>query len=155
MEAHELDQTIMNVPDLDRDWLKSFGYLSAHRAGPVDVILGVQYSHLHAENEVRQGLPFQPVAKRTRLGWHVIGPDKVKSSTVTLLNFAMKIDLDKFHDFETLGVRAPECNCPQETMTREERKSMELLHSSRRKIDGRYEIGLPWKKLPNYQTTNL
>ena len=72
VEAHELDQSIINVPDLDRDWLKSFGHLSdiefPHRAGPVDVILGVQYSHLHAESEVRQGLPLQPVAKRTRLG---------------------------------------------------------------------------------------
>ena len=78
----------------------------------------------------------------------MIGPDKVKSSTVMLLNFAKKIDLDKFYDFETLGVRAPKCNCRQETMTRAGRKTMELLQSSSRKIDGRYEIGLPWTKDP-------
>ena len=92
VEAHEWDYTIINVPSLDRDWLKSFDHLSdiefPHRPGPIDLILGVQYSHLHAEHEVRQGLPFQPVAKRTKLGWHVIGPDNAKGSTVSYLNFA-------------------------------------------------------------------
>ena len=86
VEAHELDQTIINVPAQNRDWLKSFDHLSdvefPHSSGPVDLILGVQYSHLHAESEkIRQGLPFQPVAKRTKLGWHVIGPDNAHSST--------------------------------------------------------------------------
>ena len=152
VEAHELDQTIINVPALNRDWLKSFDHLSdiefPHSSGPVDLILGVQYSHLHAESEVRQGLPFQPVAKRTKLAWHVIGPDNAHSSTSAYLNFVKKIDLEKFYDFETLGVRAPDCNCPEEIMTREGRKTIELFESSCRKLDGRYEIGLPWKKDP-------
>ena len=119
----------------------------------MDLILGVQYSHLHAESEVRQGFPFQPVAKRTRLGWQVIDPDNVQGSTMSYVNFARKVNLEKFYDFETLGVRAPECNCPQETMTRDGRKTMEQFESSCKKLDGRYEIGLPLKeqpaKLPN------
>ena len=69
IEAHEIDNTIVNVQALDRPWLKSFPHLRdvhfSHKAGPIDLILGVQYSHLHAEEEVRQGLPFKPVAKRT------------------------------------------------------------------------------------------
>ena len=48
VEAHELDQAIINVPALNRNWLKSFGHLSdielPHCAGPVDLILGVQYT---------------------------------------------------------------------------------------------------------------
>ena len=64
VEAHELDQTIINVPALNRDWWKSFDHLSdiefPHSSGPVDLILGVQYSHLHAESEVRQGLRSSP-----------------------------------------------------------------------------------------------
>ena len=152
VEAHELDHTIINVPALGRDWLKSFDHLSdiefPHRAGPIDLILGVQYSHLHAEDEVRQGLPFQPVAKRTKLGWHVIGPDNVKDSTVSYLNFARKINLEKFYDFETLGVRAPDCNCPEQIMSRDGKKAMELFESSCKLLDGRYVIGLPWKKDP-------
>ena len=107
VEAHEIDHTTINIPALDRTWLQSFDHLSdiefPHRAGAVDLILDVQYSHLHAESEVRQG--FQPVGKRTKLGWHVIGPDSVKCSTVSCVNFAKKINLEKFYDFETLGIR--------------------------------------------------
>ena len=154
VEANEIDHTIINIPALDRTWLQSFDHLSnidfPHRAGPVDLILGVQYSHLHAASEVRQGLPFQPVGKRQ---WHVIGPDNAKASTVGYVNFARKINLEKFYDFETLGVRAPDCSCPDETLSCDGKKAMELFESSCMKLDGRYVIGLPWKKdsahLPN------
>ena len=48
IEAHEIDNTIVNVPALDRPWLKSFPHLRgvqfSHKAGPVDLILRVQYS---------------------------------------------------------------------------------------------------------------
>ena len=115
---------------------------------PIGITLGVQYSHLHAEDEVQQGLPFQPVAKITKLRWHVIGPDNVKDSTVSYLNFARKINLEKFYDFETLGVRAPDCNCPEQIMSRDGKKAMELFESSCKLLDGRYVIGLPWKKDP-------
>ena len=120
----------------------------------LDLILGVQYnSHLHAESEVREGSPFQPVAKRARLGWHVIGPDNAQGSNMSCVNCTRKVNLEKFYDFKTLGVRAPEYNCPQQTMTRDGRKAMELFESSCKKLNGRYEISLPWKedpaKLPN------
>ena len=69
------------------------------------------------------------------------------------MNFAKKINLEKFYDFETLGVRAPDCSCPDETLSRDGKKAMELCESSCMKLDGRYVIGLPWKKdsahLPN------
>ena len=142
VEAHELDQTIINVPALNRNWLKSLGHLSdiefPHCAGPVDLILGVQYT---------------TSTRRMRHAWHVIGPDNAQGSTISYVNFARKINVEKFYDFETPGVRAPECNCPQETMTRDGRKTMESFESSCKKLDGRYGIGLPWKedpaKLPN------
>lgn len=150
IEAHELDHTIINVLSLNRTWLKSSDHLSdiefAHRAGPIDLILEVQYSHLHAESE---GLPFQPVAKRTRLGWHVIGPDSnTEDPTISLLYFVRKINIAKFYKFETVRVRAPNYSCPEETMSREGKKALELFEESCKLLDGRYVIGLPWKKDP-------
>ena len=157
IDAHELDHTIINVPELNKAWLKSFSHLSdiefPHRAGPIDLILGVQYSHLHAESEVREGWAFQPIAKRTKLGWYAIGPDEEKTSPVGPISFVEKIDLDKFYDFETVGVRANQCKCPENTMSRDGREATQLFESSCRKINGRYIIGLPWRqdpqKLPN------
>ena len=137
--------------------LKSFDHLSdiqfPHSAGPVDLILEVQYNHVHAEHEVPQGLPLQPVAKRTKHGWHVIDPDNVKGSNVSYLNFTGKIDVERFYDFETLGVRALNCNCPKQTMPRDGKKAMELFESPCKLLDERYVIGLPREKdsvnLPN------
>ena len=122
IEAHEIDKTIFNVPALDRPWLKSFSRLRdvefPHKAGPIDLILGVQYSHLHAEEEMRQGLPFQPVGKRTRLGWHVIGSDSSKGTTqICSISFFQKLNMERFHEFETLGVQARDCTCPKTVMS--------------------------------------
>ena len=81
IEAHEIEKTIFSILPLDRQWQHSFPYLSdlnfPHKAGPVDLILGFQYTHLNAEDEIRQGLPFEPVAKKTKIGWLVIGSDNL------------------------------------------------------------------------------
>mgnify|MGYP000338532850 CR=1 FL=1 len=59
IEVHEVEKTTLSVPALDRQWLGSFSHLSAlafpPKAGPADLILGVQYSHLYAEDEIHQG----------------------------------------------------------------------------------------------------
>ena len=125
-----------------------------HRQGHIDLILGVQYSHLRAESEAQQGLPFQPVGKKTKLGWHVIGPDNAKGPTISCINFPRKINLEKFYDFETLGIQEPETNCPQETMSHDGEKAMELFESSRRRLNGRFIIGLPWKQDPTQLPNN-
>ena len=101
VEAHEIEKTVISIPALDRSWLHKFNHLRdirlTHKAGPVDLILGVQYSHLHVEEETRQGLPFEPVGKRTKLGWLVIGPDNSKTfSPILSINFVKKLTLRNF-----------------------------------------------------------
>lgn len=159
IEAHEIDKTILNVPALDRPWLKSFAHLRdvefPHKAGPIDLILGVQYSHLHAEEEVRQGLQFQPVGKRTCLGWHVIGSDNSKETTqICFISFIQKLNMERFYEFETLGVQAHDCSCPKTVMSAEDRMAMDLFEASCTKEDNRYVIGLPWKKDPHLLPNN-
>ena len=70
IEAHEIKKTVLSVPALNRPWLDSFDHLHgltySHKAGPIDLILGVQYSHLYAEEDIRKGEPFQPVAKKSK-----------------------------------------------------------------------------------------
>lgn len=158
IEAHEIEKTTLSVPALDRQWLSSFPHLSAlafpHKAGPVDLILGVQYSHLHAEDEIRQGLPFEPVAKRTKLGWLVIGSDNLqKQDHVCAINLMEPLNLERFYEFETLGVQAKDCPCPNIAVSRDEKRAMELMESSCKRLGNLYTIGLPWKKdkalLPN------
>ena len=153
IEAHEIDKTILNVPALDRPRLKSFSHLRdvefPHKAGPINLILGVQYSHLNAEVEKPQGLPFQPVGKRTRLGWHVIGSDSSKGTTqICSISFVQKLNMERFYEFETLGVQARDCSCPKTVMSTEDRMAMDSFEASYTKEANRYLIGLPWKKDP-------
>ena len=116
IEAHEIEKTVFGVPPFDRQWLLSFNHLSdivlSHKAGPVDLILGVQYSHLHAECDIRQGRPFDPVGKRTKLGWFGIGSDNAKNSdTVCSISFVEPLNISEFYELETLGVQARDCPC--------------------------------------------
>ena len=152
VHAHEIDKTVLSVPPLDRPWLSSFPHLSdieiPHKAGPIDLVLGVQYSHLHAEEEIRQGLPFEPVGKRTKLGWFIIGADNTYTPAVYSVNFFDKVDMNLLYDLETLGIRATSCTCSVNNMSNDDKAAMEIFKSSCHKEADRYEIELPWKKDP-------
>ncbi|XP_046555836.1 uncharacterized protein LOC124265089 [Haliotis rubra] len=159
IEAYELEKTVTGVPALDSQWLQSFSHLSDlsfnHKAGPIDLILGIQYSHLHAEIENRQGLPFQPIARKSVLGWYVLGPDNTKRmSTVCSVNFMEKINLEKFYDFETIGIQSPNCSCPKESISSDDKTAMEMFKASCKKVGERYEIALPWKMDPHMLPDN-
>jgi predicted aspartyl protease len=56
IEAHEIEKTIFSVPDLNRKLLGTFSHLQdiefRQAPGSVDLILGVHYTHLHAEEEI-------------------------------------------------------------------------------------------------------
>ena len=151
IEAHEIDKTIVNVSEVDRKWLSSFPHLKDiefhHISGPIDLILGVHYTHLHAEEEIRQGKEFQPVAKKSKLGWYVIGADdKKRTSECCSIHFVRKINMEKFYEFETLGVQAVNCSCPKLALSLDDKRAMELMEQSCKLENDRYVIGLPLKK---------
>ena len=134
----------------------SFNHLShivlSHKAGPVDLILGVQYSHLHAKCEIRQGRPLDPVGKGTKLGWFAIGSDNAKNSdTVCSISFVELSNIAEFYELETLGVQARDCPCSR--VATSPNKAIELMENSCKHRGDRYMVGLPWQKdkslLPN------
>ena len=136
IEAHEIDKTIVNVPEVDKKWLSSFPHLKDfefhHISGPIDLILGVHYTHLHAEEEIRQGKEPQPVAKK-------------RTSECCSIHFVRKIHME-FYEFETLGVQAVNCSCPKPALSLDDKRAMELMGQSCKLENDRYVIGLPWKK---------
>ena len=151
IEAHEIEKTVLSVPKLDRNWLKSFSYLEDiefhHASGPVDLILGVPYTHLYAEEEIRQGHRFQPVAKRTKLGWYVMGAsEERRTSEVCSIHVVKRIDIENFYEFETLGVQAVDFSCPKSFMSLENKRAMEFMEKSCKRLNDSYVIGLPWEK---------
>lgn len=61
--------------------------------------------------------------------------------------------MERFYEYETLGVQASDCQCPKTAISAKDRMAMNLFEASCSKEDNRYVIGLPWKKdshlLPN------
>ena len=134
----------------------SFNHLShivlSHKASPVDLILGVLYSHLHAKREIRQGCPFDPVGKRTKLGWFAIGSDTAKNSdTVCSISFVEPLNIAEFYELETLSVQARDCPCSR--VATSPNKAIELMENCHKHRGDRYMVGLPWQRdkslLPN------
>ncbi|XP_028395734.1 uncharacterized protein LOC114519762 [Dendronephthya gigantea] len=159
IEAHEIEKTILNVPELNRKWLRSFPHLRdidfSHASGSVDLILGVHYTHLHWEEEIRRGKEFQPVAKKTKLGWYVIGANEgERSHELCSIHFVRKIDMEKFYQFETLGIQASNCSCPKSILSLDDKRAIKLMEQSCKRDDNRYVIGLPWKKDKNLLPDN-
>ena len=62
--------------------------------------------------------------------------------------------MERFYEFETLGVQARDCTCPKTVMSTEDRMAMDLFEDSCTKEANRYIIGLPWKKDPRLLTNN-
>ncbi len=87
------------------------------------------------------------MAKKTKLGWYVIGANKERrTSELCSIHFVRKIDLEKFYEFETLGVQAVNCPCPKSALSLDDKRAMELMEQSCKVDNNRYVIGLPWKR---------
>ena len=53
------------------------------------------------------------------------------------------LNLEKYYEFETLGVQARNCPCPKVAISRQDKEAVELMESSCKLEDGRYTIDLP------------
>ena len=95
------------------------------------------------------GEPGEPVARCTPLGWTCVGsPEKCLSSElscyVQLFHVHTSADLDyalrKFWELEAIGMN----NDNNDVYTPAEKDEMAKVTASRRYVDGRYEVGIPW-----------
>ena len=107
---------------------------------PVHVILGVNdYTRIKTQERPRVGLPGEPIAELTKLGWVILSPGKENASTNILFT---KTSL---HDYENL--------CSLDCLGIEEKheKNNEFIYGEFRKQLGRdslgnYETNLIWKE---------
>ena len=123
----------------------------------VDLLIGIDYLHLHSSYEEVRGREGEPIASRTLLGWTCVGyPEgnidhdahtnfsqntfftiKRSGSDVAEINSTMK----KFWEIDSAGITT------QKTIVDTgEKAALKKAENSFRFIDGRYEIGIPWKE---------
>ena len=121
----------------------------------VDLLIGIDYIDLHCSYKEARGQEGEPIARRTPLGWTCVGcpegknvPDAHTNFSMTTLFTTNRFEVDeinltmkKFWDIDAAGTFA------QTTVVdTDEKAALKKADNSFRFIDGRYEVGVPWKE---------
>ncbi|KAJ8043465.1 hypothetical protein HOLleu_10558 [Holothuria leucospilota] len=117
----------------------------------VDLLIGQDNAEALVPLEVRRGKPGEPYAIRTLFGWCVNGqsPTKVPSHNV-ISNFISALpvrdDVSRLWEIENEGIGPS-------SWSREDKLVIDLWDRECRKVDGHYELPIPWRDrsepLPN------
>ncbi|KAJ8019307.1 hypothetical protein HOLleu_42169 [Holothuria leucospilota] len=117
----------------------------------VDLLIGQDNAEALVPLEVRRGKPGEPYAIRTLFGWCVNGqsPTKVPSHKV-ISNFISALpvrdDVSRLWEIENEGIGPS-------SWSREDKLVIDLWDRECRKVDGHYELPIPWRDrsepLPN------
>ncbi|XP_048576192.1 uncharacterized protein LOC116619385 [Nematostella vectensis] len=126
--------------------------LQTLEAGDVTLLIGSDMAHLLVHLDVRQGRPGEPIAVQTPLGWTLFGrlgravqPNLMHvHSNLTLLKVGELLNeqVQRFWETDSYGVSRTERPIGPSA---EDRRALETLDSTVRKMGGHYETGLLWK----------
>ena len=120
----------------------------------VDLLIGIDYLELHYCYKESRGQEGEPFARRTPLGWTCIGypggkkiPDVYTNFGITTLFTTRSSEYDdinstmkRFWDIDSSGILLEE-----PLVEAESKAAIEKAEKSFKLVDGRYEIGVPWK----------
>ena len=122
----------------------------------MDTLLGIDYPQFHTSIKDVKGKNGDPVARLTPLGWTCVG--QPVTHTTQLINCIKTFHvretedydykLHKFWEIESKGTYT------QSVMTADEKKEVTLVQDSIKYKDGRYRVGIPWKRDPEYLPHN-
>ena len=106
---------------------------------PVHVVLGASdYATIKTTTAQKVGLPGQPVAEKTRLGWTVMSPGREVVDSPILLTKTASTDYEQLCALDVLGLADRNEN-DQQTVYQDFKEQL------RRNEAGWYESKLPWK----------
>ena len=123
------------------------------RAGPIDILIGINYPNFHVgETKVKDGF----VARKGPLGWVIFGVDDSTTENpqqVLHVRLAGPVDITEFWKTESMGVSIQPCTCKADEMSNEEKKELKVIEQSCELKGNQWQMSYPWKKdaslLPN------
>ena len=112
----------------------------------VEILIGNDVPEAHWVFEQRRGSRKQPYAVRTPLGWTLIGPLGEALSSEAQVNFISGGQELLSTQFKRLyGTEFSESlSCTKQAFSVEDHRALAILESSARKVDGHYQLSLPW-----------
>ena len=163
VEANVLDDITGSTPaiqwsDLKRNWshLKSVPFENVANRRQVDVLIGSDHPIFHQVlREVPGKQVDEPIARLTKLGWVCFGPTQACSphqtsrshlSVRTYRTDSTAVEtnslLRKFWELEAIGIQ----DNGDQVWTPDEQAAVSRVEKTRVMMDGRYEVGIPWKE---------
>ena len=144
------DLKVINWNNHKKQWphLNSIKFPNVLHHGSVDILIGVHAIDLHKTIEEVQGGPGEPIARRTPLGCTCVGsleknhPLKEHES----LHHAQEYEtlgalLRQFWELDSIGLADTD---DRRSFTLMEKEAMQKVSNTRHKVNGRYEVGIPW-----------
>ena len=119
----------------------------------ISIIIGTDCPEMHWCLEERRAGRKDPIARRTPLGWIVLGPSE---TTVTPQTLATSVGADPLTeqlrqismlDFQDTQVSEP-------AMSVDDRKALKTMQDTAQLVNGKYQVGIPWKVDPNEALPN-
>ena len=160
VENLDLPEQTVNVAALKSMYPHLKGLpLSSYENGKPKILIGLQHSKLLLGTVNHSGGDDDPIASKTRLGWTVFGKAAQsmgiialthhKHSGVQLSIQESTIKDDDLHRLvkgyfttENFGVMTPK----RDLISEENERALKIMNRSLKKVEGRYEIGLLWRK---------
>ena len=114
----------------------------------IDIIIGTDCPEMHRSLEERHAGRKDPIARRTPLGWIVLGPSE-KANSVN--SFATSVGMDPLTeqlrqisllDFQDTNVSEP-------AMSVDDRRALKKMNDTAKIVNGKYQVGIPWKDDPD------
>ena len=161
--ANVLDNITGSTPaiqwsEIKGQWphLERIPFEKVSRRHQVDVLVGSDHPVFHQVlREVTGSHPNDPIARLTNLGWVCFGPTLVPDMRKPRLHHSIRTYctasvekqetnklLRKFWELEALGIKGSE----DQTWTPDEQTALKVAGETQKVVDGRYEIGIPWRK---------
>lgn len=132
---------------LDHPYLRKLPLSSYTNAAP-RLIIGVDNAKLISALKSRESRTGQLVAVRTRLGWCLYGRHATTdSSLVDYVNTHMELheaDTD-LHNLFRQFMAVDEATVKRSPLSNEDKRALDILQKTTRRVDGRLETGLLWR----------
>ena len=161
-EVFSVPEMHIKTPHLERrlltwDHLRDLD-IAGYNGQRVELLLGANVVEAVLQQDARVGNPGEPIAVRTAFGWALTGslhnfvPEHIKQ----ILFVHRAKAADEMHEFiqewwktESFGTKFGN----ESSMSAEDRRALDILRETTRKVGNHYEVGLLWKsddvKMPN------
>ncbi|XP_068735428.1 uncharacterized protein [Montipora capricornis] len=166
--AWTIDRLNISECSIPRDHVTKWPHLNGIELPEIDrkevrVLIGCNDPEAFWVLEERRGGRGEPVAIRSLLGWTLIGPTvKVNEESSFCVNFVRLNDESDSRD-ETLLLQvknfwetdfADSISSSKVAMSVEDERALAIMESSVRRVSGRYQVALSWRRQPPYLPNN-